>query len=156
MSQVQTAARAALASALAFSTATDLPAMDLSKVMKRVADENPDWPQARLDAAEASYRAFWAQCKNAPGGNRPDADTDAVWHAHLMFNGSYMMDSMAYFGYVLIHRPDDEVTAKAGRCGDGKCDDASHCADCGDDVARCSACDEAKGDGRFIVTRRVS
>ena len=107
---------------------TALPDFDLSKVVSRVAKENPDWSQDRLRDAEDSYRAYLAACKLSAKKLSPAPDADEVWHAHILHTREYARDCGSYFGYFLHHVPTEtEIGA-----GDADCQgDSSACTSCG-------------------------
>jgi|GEM_PF-2999871 len=81
------------------------PAVDLSKVLARVARLNPEWSHDRLHAAGAGYVTFLHSAKLQVGDTEPERDVDAIWHAHILFTEDYMKFCDQYFGYYLHHRP---------------------------------------------------
>ncbi len=88
-----------------------LPAFNLDRIMARVAKENPDWSQDRLDTAELNYRRFVYMVKmdKKRGALQPTADVDHVWHNHIMFTKQYAEDCSTYLGRFMHHEPFDEV-----------------------------------------------
>ena len=96
------------------------PSFDLTRVIARVARENPTWDGARLQDAEEGYRAFLSQAKIFPKlPNKPTADVDCVWHAHILFTKQYHEDCVSYFGFYYHHEPESGGMCN-GNCG-GDC-----------------------------------
>lgn len=101
------------------------PNFDLTIVMARIARDNPDWTQQRLDAAEDAYRMFCARAKATPQEEhvvtKQDADMDEVWHSHILHTREYAVDCLQYFGYFLHHQPLSSDEGKCKGCKDGSC-----------------------------------
>lgn len=87
-----------------------LPKFDLSKVVKRVAKEHPDWDSERLAKAELGYRRFMTMAKEYPrSAISPTSDIDEMWHAHILHTKDYGRDCMSYLGHFMHHEPFGET-----------------------------------------------
>lgn len=82
-----------------------IQALDLSKIMKKVA-EKLGWTAERAVSAERRYRQFLYMGLKYPGAPMvPDKDIDEVWHAHILDTKRYVADCEAIFGRFIHHVP---------------------------------------------------
>lgn len=79
---------------------------DLTKIMKRVAKENPDWSKERLNKAEIGYRSYIADV-NHDKSLSPSKDVDEVWHTHILHTVDYADFCQLHFGRFIHHVPDE-------------------------------------------------
>lgn len=100
--------------------AVTIQTADLTKILKRVAKEHPEWSQQRLDDAEKGYREYMADV-NHDKTLSPSKDVDEVWHAHILHTIEYAGFCQFHFGRFIHHVPDEN-----DRC-DSKCKGCKGC-----------------------------
>jgi hypothetical protein len=85
---------------------TEVPKVDLTRILLRVQANNPDWDNFRLNAAKLEYLRFLQLCKVRPDTKiSAPPDVDEIWHAHILDTTRYIADCQNYFGYFLHHDP---------------------------------------------------
>jgi hypothetical protein len=93
-----------------------LDKLDLTVIMQRVAEDNPELTAFELHNAEVEYRNYLKLVSLYPGkGLAPTGLADKVWHAHILFTVRYAADCEQHFGYFLHHNPFDDNTPAAHR-----------------------------------------
>lgn len=95
--------------------------LDLSQVIRRVASENPDWTQQRLDDTVHEYRRWLYLAgiakRGTPlgmGATAGSKDVDTVWHAHILFTKKYEQDCLRAAGRFIHHTPADPADESDG------------------------------------------
>jgi len=87
--------------------------LDVSHFIKK-AKELFSLDEAEVAQAEKEYRHFlWLLWWNRKEGNSlpvvPTERADKIWHAHLLFNGSYNLFCRNVYGEIIEHKPGLEV-----------------------------------------------
>jgi len=83
--------------------------LDLSDYIQK-AKESFSLHEKEVPKAENEYRHFlWLIWWNRQNGNRlpvvPTERADKIWHAHLLFNGSYNLFCTNLYGQIIEHKP---------------------------------------------------
>lgn len=86
--------------------------LDLGRISRRVAKENPTWSTDRLHLALAEYRKFMTLASKGLC-LAPCQDVDEIWHAHILHTMDYSLFCKALMGQdgFMHHQPLDEAMA---------------------------------------------
>lgn len=101
----------------------DILDLDLEPISYLMAQDQPAWSLAQVDATELGYRCFLQLVRDYPDENiAPNRDCDLYWHNHILALELYLQHSEALFGGPLLHYPfsgtlgpEDEARQRA-RC----------------------------------------
>jgi len=125
--------------------AVTLQTADLTKILKRVAKEHPEWSQERLNDAEKGYREYMADV-NHDKSLSPDKDVDEVWHAHILHTIDYADFCQLYFNRFIHHVPfENDRCEKSCTCDINKTESNKKARCEGSGQAGCSKCSNCSG-----------
>ena len=99
--------------------------LNLECVRHKLMDPRSEYRLSQVEAEEsiADYRLFLQEVLDTPGvKHHPLGKADLAWHAHILHMERYEADCLSIFGYVLVHRPNEQGCDDP--CNDGKCDTA--------------------------------